>query len=199
MTVRACPESHASRRERIVSAAYALFARHGVRALALDAVAAAVDLDQAELCRHFPDEHALTSAVLRRRDQLWTCSLLELKSRLRAGTAQGQLLAIFDVLHDWIVDFDGYQGGSPLTALIDMGREQHADEVSTNCLYSIREMIRDRALQAELTDVSSFVGSMDILLIGSVIAGSEGDLRAARRARDMARALIVQHGTSPGA
>lgn len=193
MAAQVSSESQASRRERILSAAYALFARHGVRAIELDDVAAAVDLGRSELCRHFPDAHALTSAVLRRRDQLWTCSLLEVKSRLRGVTAQGQILAIFDVLHDWITDFDGYQGGSPLTVLMEMGQQQHADEVSLNCLYSIREMVRERALQAELREVNSFVGSMDILLIGSVIAGSEGDLCAARRARDMAHALMVQH------
>lgn len=198
MTAEARSESHASRRERILSAAYALFARHGVRAIDLDDVAAAVCLGRAELCRHFPDARALTTAVLRRRDQIWTCSLLELKSRLRGGTAQGQILAIFDVLHDWIVDFDGYQGGSPLTVLMEMGQQVHADEVSMNCLFSIREMVRERALQAELTDVRSFVESMTILLIGAVIAGSEGDRCAAQRARNMAHALMVQHLAASG-
>lgn len=193
MTAEARSETHARRRERILSTAYALFVRRGVRAIDLDDVAAAVCLDRAELCRHFPDAQALTTAVLRRRDQLWTCSLLELKSRFRGDTAQGQILAIFDVLHDWIVDFEGYQGGSPLTVLMEMGQQQHADDVSMNCLFGIREMVRERALRAELTDVRSFVGSMTVLLIGAVIAGSEGDLCAAQRARNMAHALIVQH------
>lgn len=198
MAAEARSESHAIERESILSAAYALFARYGVRAIDLDDVATAVDLSRAEVGRHFSDAQALTSAVLRRRDQLWTCSQPELKSRLRADTAHGQILAIFDVLHDWITDFDGYRGGSPLTVLIEMGREQRVDEIGMNCLYSIREMVRERALQAGLTDVSSFVGSVDILLIGAVIAGSEGDLCAARRAQGMAHALMARHLTSPG-
>ncbi|WP_205874945.1 TetR/AcrR family transcriptional regulator [Mycobacterium camsae] len=198
MAAEARSDSHASRRESILGAAYALFARYGVRAIDLDDVATAVDLSRAELGRHFPDTQALTSAVLRRRDQLWTCSQLEFKSRLRGDTAQGQILAIFDVLHDWIIDFDGCGGGSPLNVLIEMGHEQHVDEISMNCLYSICEMVRERALQAGLTDVSSFVGSVNILLIGAVIAGSEGDLCAARRARGMAHALMVRHLTSTG-
>ena len=88
-------------RERILSTAYALFTRRGVRAVGIDEIISQSGVAKATMYRHFPTKNDLVLAVLQRREQLWTVDLVERQSRLRGSTPEEQLLAIFDVFHDW--------------------------------------------------------------------------------------------------
>jgi AcrR family transcriptional regulator len=53
-------------RERIVAAASALFYRHGIRAVSVDAIAEAAGTNKMTLYRHFPSKDALVAEYLRR-------------------------------------------------------------------------------------------------------------------------------------
>src|SRR6476660_8393251 len=88
-------------RERIVSTAYALFTGRGVRAVGIDEIISQSGVAKATMYRHFRTKNDLVLAVLQRREQLWTFDLVERQSRLRGSTPDEQLLAIFDVFHDW--------------------------------------------------------------------------------------------------
>ncbi len=88
-------------RERIVSSAYALFTRRGVRAVGIDEIISQSQVAKATMYRHFATKDDLVLAVLQRREEMWTFDLIEQQSRLRGNTAEEQLLAIFDVFHDW--------------------------------------------------------------------------------------------------
>ena len=88
-------------RERILSTAYALFTRRGVRAVGIDEIISQSGVAKATMYRHFRTKNDLVLAVLQRREQLWTFDLVERQSRLRGSTPEEQLLAIFDVFHDW--------------------------------------------------------------------------------------------------
>src|ERR1700754_4423662 len=98
-------------RERIVSTAYALFTRRGVRAVGVDEIINQSQVAKATMYRHFPTKNDLVLAVLERREQVWTFDLIEQQSRLRGNTPEEQLLAIFALFHDWFrkrEDFDGF-------------------------------------------------------------------------------------------
>ena len=73
-------------RERIVSTAYALFTRRGVRAVGIDEIISQSGVAKATMYRHFPTKNDLVLAVLQRREQLWTFDLVERQSRLRGST-----------------------------------------------------------------------------------------------------------------
>ena len=64
-------------RERIVSTAYALFTRRGVRAVGIDEIISQSGVAKATMYRHFPTKNDLVLAVLQRREQLWTVDLLD--------------------------------------------------------------------------------------------------------------------------
>ena len=180
-------------RERILSTAYALFTRRGVRAVGIDEIISQSQVAKATMYRHFPTKNDLVLAVLQRREELWTFDLIEKQSRLRGNTPEEQLLAIFDVFHDWFQKREDFDGCSFINVLIEMGATHPAGQASIRYLDNIRSIVRQRAETAGLHDPESFARSWHILMKGSIVSAAEGDLEAAHRAQDMARALIEQH------
>ena len=182
-----------SARERILTTAYRLFTRRGIRAVGTDEVIAQSGVAKATLYRHFPSKNDLVLAVLQRREELWTLGLVEQQSRLRGDTPEEQLLAIFDVFHDWFQKHEDFDGCSFISVLLELGAAHPAGQASIQYLDNIRQILRERAEAAGLVDVDDFARSWHILMKGSIIAAAEGDLQAARRAQAMGRALIERH------
>jgi AcrR family transcriptional regulator len=182
-----------SARERILCAAYELFGRRGIRAVGTDEVIARAGVAKATLYRHFATKNDLVLAVLERREQLWTHGLIEAQSGLLGDTPEEKLLAIFDVMHEWFQSRDGYEGCSFINVLLELGAEHPAGRASVAHIDNVRDIVRQRALAAGLTDVEDFASSWHILMKGAIILAAVGDLEAAHRAQKMARSLIQQH------
>jgi AcrR family transcriptional regulator len=180
-------------RERILTTAYRLFTRRGIRAVGTDEVIAQSGVAKATLYRHFPSKNDLVLAVLQRREELWTLEMVEQQSRLRGDTPEEQLLAIFDVFHDWFQHHEDYDGCSFINVLLELGVAHPAGQASIRYLENIRKILRERAEAAGLVDVDGFARSWHILMKGSIITATEGDLQAAHRAQAMGRALIERH------
>jgi len=180
-------------RERILATAYRLFTRRGIRAVGTDEVIAQSGVAKATLYRHFPSKNDLVLAVLQRREELWTLGMVERQSRLRGGTPEEQLLAIFDVFHDWFQEYEDFDGCSFISVLLELGVAHPAGQASIRYLDNIRQILRERAEAAGLVDVDDFARSWHILMKGSIISATEGDLQAAHRGQAMGRALIERH------
>lgn len=187
-----------SARERILSTAYRLFTRRGIRAVGTDEVIAQSGVAKATLYRHFPSKNDLVLAVLQRREELWTLGLVEQQSRLRGGTPEEQILAIFDVFDDWFNNHEDFDGCSFMNVLLELGAAHPAGQASIQYLDNVRQILRDRAEAAGLADADDFARSWHILMKGSIITAAEGDLQAADRAQAMGRALIERHRSPAG-
>ena len=182
-----------SARERLLTAAYELFSRRGIRAVGTDEVIERAGVARATLYRHFATKDDLVLAVLQRREEVWTHGLIEEQSRARGTTPEEQLLAIFDVMHDWFQLRDGYEGCSFMNVLLELGPDHPAGRASIAHIDHVRDIVRHRALAAGLTDVEDFASSWHILMKGAIILAAVGDPDAAHRAQKMARTLIEQH------
>ncbi|OBK95473.1 TetR/AcrR family transcriptional regulator [Mycobacterium sp. 1165178.9] len=182
-----------SPRERVLTAAYELFSRRGIRAVGTDEVIVRAGVARATLYRHFATKNDLVLAVLQRREEVWTRGLIEEQSRQRGNTPEEQLLAIFDVMHDWFQLRDGYEGCSFINVLLELGSDHPAGQACIGHIDHVRDIVRRRAVAAGLTDVEEFASSWHILMKGAIILAAVGDLDAALRARRMARALIDEH------
>lgn len=182
-----------SARERVLTAAYELFSRRGIRAVGTDEVIARASVARATLYRHFATKNDLVLAVLERREELWTHGLIEEQSRRRGTGPEEQLLAIFDVMHDWFQLRDGYEGCSFINVLLEFGPDHPAGRACITHIDRVRDIVRRRAIAAGLTDVEDFASSWHILMKGAIVLAAIGDLDAALRARRMARALIAEH------
>lgn len=185
-------------RERILTAAYALFSRRGIRAVGTDEVIERAGVAKATLYRHFATKNDLVLAVLERREQLWTHGLIEGQSELRGTTPEERLLAIFDVMHDWFQGRDGYEGCSFINVLLELGPDHPAGQASIAHIDHVRDIVRRRAVDAELRDVEEFASSWHLLMKGAIVLAAVGDLQAARHAQAMARSLIERHRPDDG-
>lgn len=180
-------------RERILGAAYELFSRRGIRAVGTDEVIERAGVARATLYRHFATKNDLVLAVLQRREELWTHGLIEARSRELGSTPEDQLLAIFDVLHDWFQSRDGYEGCSFINVLLELGRDHPVGQACLAHIDHVRDIVRQRAVVAGLLDVEDFAWSWHILMKGAIIMAAVGDAEAAHRAQKMARVLIERH------
>ncbi|MCW2976037.1 MAG: TetR family transcriptional regulator [Actinomycetia bacterium] len=180
-------------RERILESAYELFSRRGIAGVGIEEVITRASVAKATLYRHFPSKNDLVLAFLQRREQLWTHGWVEKEARLRGGTPEASLLAIFDLFDGWFhrEDFEGCSFINVMLETADPSSEIGA--ASAMHLENIRGVIRTLAEEAGLRDVEQFALSFHILMKGSIVQAAEGDLDAAKRSQGMARLLIEQY------
>ena len=67
-------------------------------------------------------------------------------------------------------------------------------QASIQHLANIRGYLCELAAQAGVADPDSFARQWHILMKGSIIAGTEGDIHAAARARELGVLLLNKHG-----
>lgn len=184
--------SESSARERILDTAYELFAHRGIRDVGVDEIVVQAGIARATLYRHFKSKDDLVLAFLARREERWTFGSLEAEARRRGKTPEKRLLAIFDVFDEWF-QRDDFEACSFVNVLFEMRPTHPLGQASIQHLANIRGMVEKLATEAGLTDVKEFSRSWHILMKGSIVAATEGDLKAARRAQAMARILIANH------
>jgi AcrR family transcriptional regulator len=180
-------------RERILKTAYDLFAERGIRDVGIDEIIERAGVAKATLYRHFPSKDTLVLAFLERREQLWTRGFVEAGARDRGKTPEERLLAIFDVFDDWFRNEAEFEACSFINVLLELGPRHAVGKASIDYLENIRGIVRSLAEEADLRDVESFARSWHILMKGSIISATEGDVDAAKRAQKMAALLIDQH------
>jgi AcrR family transcriptional regulator len=180
-------------RERILKTAYDLFAQRGIRDVGIDEIIERAGVAKATLYRHFPSKDTLVLAFLERREQLWTRGFVEAGARDRGKTPEERLLAIFDVFDDWFRNEAEFEACSFINVLLELGPRHAVGKASIDYLENIRGIVRSLAEEADLRDVESFARSWHILMKGSIISATEGDVDAAKRAQKMAALLIDQH------
>ncbi|MDQ2911196.1 MAG: TetR/AcrR family transcriptional regulator [Actinomycetota bacterium] len=182
-----------SARQRILDSAYELFSHRGVRAVGIDEVIKRASVAKATLYRHFRSKDDLVVAFLQQREQLWTKNWVEAEARRRGATPEEQLVAIFDLFHEWFQK-DEFEGCSFINILLEMNdRGTAIGKASAVHLENIRSFLRALAEEAGLRDPEQFAHSWHILMKGSIVAAGEGDRDAAKRAQAMGRLLIEQY------
>ena len=186
------PEGGGDARERVLTAAYELFAQEGIRAVGLDDVVARAGVAPVTLHRHFASKDDLVLAFLERREQLWTKDWLEAEVERRASEPDEQLLAIFDVFDEWFRR-DDFEGCSFINVLLEISdADSPLHRASATYLARIRSFIERLAVEAGIPDPESFARQWHILMKGAIVAAAEGDREAARRARSVGALLLSE-------
>jgi AcrR family transcriptional regulator len=190
--VDAVSQAQPGARDRILAAAYELFASRGIRDVGVDEVIERAGVAKASLYRHFPSKDDLVIAFLGLREERWTLEWVVAEARRRGTTPEEQLLAIFGLFDEWFHRED-FEACSFVNVLLEMGPAHPAGRASVQHLANIRSIVRTLAEESGLRDPESFARSCHILMKGSIVSAVEGDAEAAQRARSMARLLIEQH------
>ena len=74
---------------RILSTAYELFSRRGIRDVGINELIERSGVAKSTFYRHFPSKDALVLAFLALRDQVWTVDLIVAEAMLAASRARG--------------------------------------------------------------------------------------------------------------
>lgn len=178
--------------DRIMSVAYELFSRRGVRDVGVNELIERSGVAKATFYRHFPSKDSLVLAFLEQRDRQWTVEAIVSEARRRGKTPADQLLAIFDVFGDWFLRED-FEACSFINVLLEMGPAHPLGQASIDYLAKIRGHVQALAEEAGLQRPEEFARSWHILMKGSIISATEGDMQAAKRAQQMAGWLIQHH------
>ncbi len=181
-----------------MTAAYELFARHGVQAVGVDAIIERSGVARQTLYRHFGSKQELVLAFLERREEMWTYGWLAAEVRRREPDPRRRLLTIFDVFDGWFRDPD-FEGCSFINVMLEYPSPDHPlHQAAAGYLARIRAFLRELATDAGIADPSGFARQWHILMKGSIVAAGEGDRDAARRAKQIGRALLAQTPVSDG-
>ena len=181
-------------RERLLTAAYELFSRSGIRDVGIDAITDAADVAKMTLYRNFGSKSELALAFLQRREERWLKGWILVETRARAASAAGRLLAIFEIFTEWFarVDFEGCAFVRSLLEFEDRG--DPVRQASVEHLAGIRAYLCELATAAGVRDPERFAAQWQILLHGSIVAAHEGDLDAAAKAREIGLLLLAREG-----
>jgi AcrR family transcriptional regulator len=181
-------------RERLVTAAYELFSRHGVQAVGIDAIIERSGVARQTLYRHFGSKQELVLAFLQRREEVWTYGWLAAEVQRRERDPRRRLLAIFDVFDEWFRDPD-FEGCSFINVMLEHPDPAHPlHRAATSYLAGIRVFIEGLARSAGIPDAEAFAREWHILMKGSIVAAGEGDTDAALRAKKLGALLLGRAG-----
>lgn len=178
-------------RDRILSAAYDLFARYGIRAVGIDAIIEQSGVARMTLYRHFASKDELVLAFLERRHALWSVAWLQAEIERRARKPMDQLLGIFDVFGEWF-RLDSFESCSFTKVMLETAERGSAiRNASVMYLERVRALVESIAVQAGIADAAGFAHKWHLLMNGSIIAATEGDTEAGRRAREMGELVLA--------
>ena len=180
-------------RERVLESAYTLFSRQGVRAVGVDSVVTHAGVARMSLYRNFASKDALALEFLSLREERFGRAWIEREVLARAETPSDRLLAIFDLFDEWFAE-DGFVGCPILNIMLET-----PDAASPIRRATLDAMARVRAFLVGLAEAAgverpdAFAAQWHILMKGSIVAAAEGDLQAARNARDVGELLLRAH------
>ncbi len=179
----------ADAKNRILNAAYDLFATQGVAQVGVDKVIAKSGCAKASLYNQFGSKQGLAIAFLERREELWTKGWLEAELLARSKEPTERLLSVFDIFDEWFRRTD-FEGCAFINVLLETERNSPINRSAAEHLGNIRAILRELAEQATLDDIDAFCQIWHMLMKGSIIAAGEGHRSAARDAKRAAHLIL---------
>jgi AcrR family transcriptional regulator len=177
--------------DRLVQTAYGLFKLHGVHPVGVDRIARDAELTKTTLYRSFRSKRDLALATLDLYEQLWTNAWLITEVERRAEEPEERLLAIFDAFDDWFNRPD-YESCYFTCTLLEFRDDGSIRDAAAEQLSNVRVFVRRLAEEARVRDPDAFAQQWQALMIGAIVAASEGRLSIAPLVRD-AGAILLEH------
>ena len=187
-----------SKRDQLINTALELFSRDGFHATGIDKILSVSGVAKMTLYNHFKSKDELILAVLRRRDETfrnWFMRSVEAS----AESPRDQLLAVFDVLEQWIRQED-FCGCTFINATAEFG--ERGDAIQGSCAEHKRlilDYIEKLAAAAGAHDPKELAFALNLLAEGAIVTAQvAGIMDAATRAKRSA-ALLIQDAVEPAA
>ena len=175
--------------ERLLDAASRLFYARGVANVGINEIIARAQVARMTLYHHFPSKDALLQGVLERRAaerRTWLHG-----ADARAETPEGRLLAVFDLVREWVESPD-YRGCPFINATIELGGKlDPARPLARDHKDEVRAYLQELAIQAGLEAPEDLAHRLLLLIDGAAVdALVYGTAEPAWHARQAAEQLI---------
>lgn len=181
--------------ERILKAATRLFYAEGIRAVGVDAVAAAAGVTKRTLYYHFRSKDALVAACLERRARDAAAV-----PDLSPAAAAEAVLARFDELHGWFRT-DRFRGCPFVNAVTEVGADGHpAVAIARRFKADRRAWFTALLARAGAADPDGLAAQLMLLVDGAIVGALvRGGPEPAAEAGAAARTLLAAAGILPSA
>lgn len=156
-------------REKLIAAGLDLFYQHGFHALGLDRILDAVGTTKTTFYKYFESKEALALACIERRDESWRKRLPQLLRERGGEDPIDQLRAVWSVWRDWFdnINFNGCLFIHACSEFPDPNDPCH--QAAWANVDALRDIVRDLAEQAGLSDPDSFAQEYGLLMQGAII------------------------------
>ncbi|WAK00380.1 TetR/AcrR family transcriptional regulator [Methylobacter sp. YRD-M1] len=180
-------------RDRILQAASELFYNQGIKSTGVEAIATQAGSNKMTLYKHFPSKDDLVIAFLRKRDEDFRIWFVE-QVDSRAGQPKDKLLAIFDVIGEWL-EIPEFRGCAFINAAAEFPVESNpVHQVSAEFYDNFRSYISDLAEQCGIVSPESLALQLSLLVEGAIVSEQmKRHSGAADQAKWAARVLIESH------
>lgn len=155
--------------ERILLAATVLFARQGIKATGVDSIVKSANTTKMSLYKYFSSKDELILAYLRQRDGEFWAWLID-QGDGTACTSKDQLLAIFDVLREWITAPD-FRGCPFINASAEFPDQNHpVHQVSAAFYRKLQNHMTDLSAQSGASSPERLGGQLRTLFEGAIVS-----------------------------
>ena len=180
-------------KERILKAATELFYSQGIRATGVNTIVKEANTTKMSLYKYFPSKDKLVVAFLRQRDADFTAWFVEQVNQ-KADTAQAKLLAIFDVIEEWM-EIPEFRGCAFINAAAEFPVEGNpVHQVSAEFYDNFRSYITELAQECSAKSPEILALQLSLLIEGAIV--SEQMKRHSGTAAHAKQAAIILIETS---
>ena len=185
-----------AKREQLVETAKRLFYRDGIRATGVDRVLEEAGVARMTLYNHFPGKEDLVLAALESRSEEFRGWFLGEVER-RTLDPRGRLLAVFDVLDDWIrgeTAGAGFAGCAFIRAASEFAEpDDPVHRLAAAHKAAFRRDLGGLARAAGAAAPEELAAALLLLVDGAIVTAQvSGDLEAAGQARALAQLALAE-------
>lgn len=181
-------------RERLLTAADALFYRDGICSVGVDRVLREADVARASLYSAFGSKDELVKAYLEQRSGLWRATVAETLPT-RWATPRERILGIFELLGEWFA-VPGYNGCPFINASAEAEPGGPIQQVTDAHRAWVRDLFSGLAAEAGARDPES-VSAQLVLLYDGAMVGAQLDRSAAPATAARTAAAAILEATTP--
>lgn len=177
-------------RERVLAAAFELYATKGVRDTGVEELLARSEVAKASFYRHFASKDELGLAYLER---LYQERREELTGAvLAAGDGPMAVLGVFDVYAD-LFHANVPEARSFIHVLMELGPEHRLGKACIHYSALLREDLARFAAERGIPEPARFAAELQTLIKGAIVSYAEGDAAAAEVGRRLGRLVVEEH------
>lgn len=156
-------------REKLIEAGHEIFYREGFLAVGLDRLLNEVGCSKQTFYNHFDSKDDLIVAVIDEHHRWWSSEVRDRIERAAGPDPRGQILAMFDVMHEIIHDPE-YHGCIFINAAVEFPQPHHpAHQSARKAKADGLALLAELAERAGASDPEALAQEIDMIIEGALI------------------------------